>query len=69
MTRERDLKETAEEWLEFVDRTKVVLDPELVVKDIEGRLEKYGIIVDKKCQCGVESIGEGMHSQWCPKGE
>ena len=73
MKRERDLKETAEEWLEFADRTEVVLGPgktevinSLVRERISNPMNKK---LDKKCQCGVESVGGGMHSEWCPKGE
>lgn len=21
-----------------------------------------------KCECGVDTVGEGIHSSWCPKG-
>jgi hypothetical protein len=58
--RTRDLMETAWEWLEFADR--VILPPNQVEK-----IEKE--MVDKKCQCGLESIGGGIHSSWCNKYE
>lgn len=30
---------------------------------------KVNIEMPKKCECGIEAIGGGMHSDWCPKYE
>lgn len=63
--RSRDLKETAEEWLEFADRIKMPVQQQL--DNARKAMSKVNIKVDKICTCGVESIGTGMHSDWCEK--
>ncbi len=49
-----DFTQTTEDDAEFI-----------INKEQQKRI--LGTFKGKKCQCGVDSVGEGKHDSWCPK--